>query len=69
MAIVKLSIHNLHIDNALGAPPPENIRKEEPLDPHQPDLTCTPNPSIRMVQWQVVAVEDAGGKACGTSAK
>jgi len=63
MAIDKLSIDNLLIDNVPGAPPPEDTRNEEPIDPQQPDLTCTPDPTMRKAHWQVVGVENAGVKA------
>jgi len=43
MAIDKLSINELLIDNVPGAPPPEDTPNKEPIDPQQPDLTCTPD--------------------------
>jgi len=67
MAIDKLSINNLLIDIVLGVPPPEDTPNEEPIDPQQPDLTCTPDPTKTMAHWQVVGVENAGGKAYGNA--
>jgi len=61
MAIDKLSINNLLIDNIPGAPLPEDTPREQPIDPQQPDLTCTPDPRKRMAHRQVVGVENAGG--------
>ena len=64
MAIDKLSIHDLPIANIPGAPPPlEDTPNEEPIDPQQPDLTCTPDPTKTKPHSQVVGVEYAGGKA------
>jgi len=34
IAIDKLWIYDLHIDNVLGAPPPEVTPNEEPIDTH-----------------------------------
>jgi len=65
MAINKLSINDLLFDNVQGAPPPEDTPKEEPIDPQQPDLTCTPYPTKTKAHWQVVGVENAGGKLFG----
>jgi hypothetical protein len=63
MAVDKLSINNLLIDNVPGAPPPEDTPNEEPIDPLLPDLTCTPDPTMTKTHRQVVGVENAGGKA------
>jgi len=65
MAIDKLPINNQLIDNAPGAPPPEDTPNEEPIDPQQPDLTCTPDPTKRKAHRQVVGLENSGGKAYG----
>jgi len=65
MAIAKLSIDDLLIDNIPGEPPPEDTPNEEPIDPQQPDLTCTPDAIKTKAHWQVVEVEKAGGKAYG----
>ena len=65
MAIDKLSINDLLIDNVPGAPPPEDTSNEEQIDPHRPDLTCTPDPTKTKAHRQVVGVENAGGKGCG----
>ena len=65
MAIGKLSINDLLIDNEPGAPPPEDTPNQEPIDPQQLDLTCTPDPTKTKAHWQVVGVENAGGKAYG----
>jgi len=64
MAIDKRSIHDLLIDNVLSAPPSENPN-EEPIDPQQPDLTCTPDPAKTKAHRQVVAEENAVGRAYG----
>jgi hypothetical protein len=65
MAINKLSSNDLLIDNVLGAPPPEDTPNEDPRDPQQPDLTCTPDPTNAQAHRQVVGVDNAGGKAYG----
>jgi hypothetical protein len=65
MAIDKLSINDLLIDNVPGAPPPADTHNEEPIDPLQPNLTCTPDATKTKAHWQVVGVENAGGKAYG----
>jgi hypothetical protein len=65
MAIDKLSINDLLIVNVPGAPLSENMPNEEPIDPQQPDLTCTPDTSKTKAHGQVVGVENAGGKAYG----
>jgi len=65
MAIDKLSINDLLLDNVPGAPPPEDTPNEEPIDPQQPDLTCTPDPNKTKAHRQVVGVENVGGKAYG----
>ena len=65
MAIDKLSINDLLIDNVTGAPPPEDTPNKEPIDPQQPDLTCTPDPTRTKAHWQVVGVKNAGEKAYG----
>jgi len=62
MAIEKLSINDPLIDNVLGEPPPEDTPNEEPVDPQQPNLTCTPDQTKAKAYWQVVGVENAGGK-------
>jgi hypothetical protein len=67
MAIDKLSINDLLIDNVPGAPPPEDTPNEEPIDPQQPDLTCTPNPTKTTAHRQVVGVENVGGKVYGNA--
>jgi hypothetical protein len=60
MAIDKLSINDLLIDNIPSAPPPEDTPNEEPLDPQQPDLTCTHDPTNTKADRQVVGVENVG---------
>jgi hypothetical protein len=65
MAIDKQSINDLLIDNVPGTPPPEDTPNEEPIDPQQPDLTCTPDPTKRKAHGQGVGVENVGGKAYG----
>jgi hypothetical protein len=60
MAIDKLSINDLLIDNIPSAPPPEDTPNDEPLDPQQPDLTCTQDPTNTKADRQVVGVENAG---------
>jgi len=65
MAIDKLSINDILIDNVAGAPPPEDTPHEEPIDPQQPDLTCTPDPTKTKAYRQVVGVENAARKAYG----
>ena len=65
MAIDKLSINDLLIDNVPGAPPPEDTPNEELIDLQQSDLTCTPDPTKTKAHRQVVRVENAWGKAYG----
>jgi hypothetical protein len=65
MAIDKLSMNDLLLDNILGAPPPEDTADKEPIDPQQPDLTRTPDPTNTNTHRQVVGVEFAGGKVYG----
>jgi hypothetical protein len=65
MAIYKLSINVLLIDNILVAPPPEHIPNEEPTDPQQPGFTCTHDLTNTEAHWHVVGVENARGKAYG----
>jgi len=65
MAIDMLSINDLLIDNVPGAPPPEDTPNEQPIDPQQPDLTCTPDPTKAKPHTQVIRVEIEGGKAYG----
>ena len=67
MAIDKLPINDRLIDNVPGAPPPEDTPNKEPIDPQQPDLTCTPDPTKTKAHRQVVGVENAGGTAYGKS--
>jgi len=47
------------------APPPNNTPNKEPIDPQQPDVTCTHDPTKRMDHWLVVGVENVVGKAYG----
>jgi hypothetical protein len=65
MAIDKLPINNPLIANAPGAPPPEDSPNEEPIDPQQPDLTCTPDRTKTKAHRYIVGRENAGGTACG----
>jgi len=65
MAIHKLSINDLLIDNIPGAPPPEDTPDEQPIDPQQPDLICTPDRIRTKAHWQVVGVDNVGEKVYG----
>jgi len=65
MSINKLSVDDLLIDNVPGAPRPKDTPNEEPKDPQQPDLTCTPDPTKTKAQRQIVGVKNVGGKAYG----
>jgi len=65
MAIDKLLIHDLLIDNVPGARPPEDTPNEELIDPQQPDVTCTPDSTKTKAHRQVVGVDNTGGKAYG----
>jgi hypothetical protein len=65
MGIHKLSINDLLLDNIPGALPPEDTSNKEPIDPQQPHLTRTPDPTKSKAHWLVVGVENAGGKASG----
>ena len=62
MAIDKLQINDLLLDNLQGSPPPEDTPNEELIDPQQPDLTCTSDPTKTKAHRQVVGVENVGGK-------
>jgi hypothetical protein len=64
-AINKLSIDDLLLDNVPGAPPPEDTPNQDPIDPQQPDLSCTPDSTKTKAHRQVVGMENAGGKAYG----
>jgi len=59
------STYNLPIGNVPGAPPPEDTPDEETIDPHKPDLTSTPDPTMTRAHRQVIGVENVGGKAYG----
>jgi len=65
IAIDKLSINDLLIDNIPGAPPPENTPNKQSMNRQQPDLTCSPDPTNTQADGQVVRVDNAGGKAYG----
>jgi hypothetical protein len=65
MAIDKLSINDLLKGNVPGAPPPEATLMEGPIDPQQPNLTCTPDPPKAKAHRQIVGEENVRGKACG----
>jgi hypothetical protein len=65
MAIDMLSINDRLIDHVLCAPPPEDTPHEKPRDPQQPDLTCTPDPTMTKVHSKVVGVDNVWGKAYG----
>jgi hypothetical protein len=65
MAIDKLSINDQLIDNVPGAPPPEGAPNEEPINPQQPDLTCTPNQTKTKADTPEVGVEIVGRTVYG----
>jgi hypothetical protein len=65
MTINKLPFNDHLIDNVPGAPPPEDTPNKDPIDPQQPNLTCTPDPTKTKAHQQVVGLENAGGKAYG----
>jgi hypothetical protein len=65
MAMDKLPINDRLIDNVLGEAPPEDTPDNEPIDPQQPDLTCTPDPTKAKAQRQIVGLENVGGTAYG----
>jgi hypothetical protein len=65
MAIDMLSMNDVLSDNVPGTPQPETTPNKEPIDPLQPDLTCTPDPAKTKAHRQVVGVEKAGGNAYG----
>jgi len=65
MGMDKVPINDRLIDNVPGAPPPEDPPNKEPIDPQQPDLTCTPDPTKTKAHRQVVGLENAGGTAYG----
>jgi len=62
MAIDKLSIDDLLIDNVPGALPPEDTLHDEPKDPQLPVHTCTLDPTKTKAHRLVVGVENTGGK-------
>jgi len=45
MAMNELSINDLLMNNVPGVPPPEDTLNEESIEPLQPDLTGTPDPT------------------------
>jgi len=51
--------------NVPGALPPEVTTDEDTIEPQKLDLTCTPDRTKTKPFRQVVAVENAGGKAQG----
>jgi len=64
MAIDDLSqLTHLTIDNVPGEPAPEDTPDEQTIDPQQPDLTFTSDPTKTKAHRQVVGVENAGWKA------
>jgi len=65
MAIDKLSINDLLIDNVLGTLPLESTPHEKPIDPQQSNLTCTPDSTKTKACMQLLAVDNDGGKAYG----
>jgi hypothetical protein len=65
MAIFKLSINNQLIANVPGAPPPDDTPHQEPTDPQQSDLTCSPYPTETKAHRQVVAVDNVGRNTNG----
>jgi len=65
IAIEKLPVNDLLLDNVVGAPPPEVTPKEEYIDSQQPDLTCSTYPIQTKAHTQVVGVEIAGGNVYG----
>jgi hypothetical protein len=66
MATVELSqpIHPL-INNVPSAPTPTETSNEKTIDPREHDLTCTFHATQTRAPWQVVGVENVGGKAYG----
>jgi hypothetical protein len=60
-----ISLIHLPIDHVAGEPPPDDSPNEEMIDPQKLDLACTPDPTMTRAYWQVVGVENAGGKAYG----
>jgi hypothetical protein len=62
MAINKLTIIDLLIDNVPGSPPPEDTLNKDSIYTQQPDLTCTPNSTMTKAQRQVVGMDNVGGK-------
>jgi hypothetical protein len=68
MEIDKRSINDLLIYIVLDAPPPEDSVNDEPIDPQQPVLTCSPDPIQTTAHREVLGVENAVGKAYGKTA-
>jgi len=69
MAIDKLSINDLLMANIPGASQHEDSSNEEPIDPQQPDLICTADPTKTKAHRQVVGVDNAWRKAYGRASK
>jgi len=68
MAIDKLSINDILINNLQGVPPPPvDTPTKESIDTQPPDLTYTSDPTRTQAHSQVVGVENVGGKAYGTA--
>jgi len=69
MAVNKLSIDDLPIDNILVVPPPEYTSNKEYIIPPQADLTFTPDPIRAKAHKQVVGVDNTGGNVYGNVSK
>jgi len=65
MAIDRLSSTNLPIVNVPGVWPPEDTPSEQPTDPQNPNLTCTPDPTKTKTHREVIGLENAEWKAYG----
>jgi hypothetical protein len=61
MAIDKLSINDLLIDNIPSAIPPEGTPNNDPIAPEQPYLRRTSDPTKTRACRLVVGVENMGG--------
>jgi len=61
LPLTSSSTNDLLIDNVSAAPPSEYTPNTESLDPQKPDLPCTPDLTLILVE--VVGVESSVGES------
>jgi len=67
MTMDKLLINDLLMYNIPGEPRTEDAATEASIDPQQPDLTGTPDPTMYKTHRVVIGVENVGGKEYGNA--